>query len=232
MIYCISDLHGNFDKYTKMLNVINFSDDDTLYVLGDIIDEGDKSIEILQDMMYRPNIIPILGNHEYAAVETLKILLTEITDDSINALDENFIQNLMEWMNIGGQATIADLHKLNKDDRIDILNYLYDFSLYEEVIANNKDYILVHAGLSNFSKERPLQSYKLHELIFEPPDYNSVYFKDKFLVTGHIPTRFIEENNNKDCIYKANNHIAIDCGVSVSGKLGCICLDNLEEFYV
>lgn len=35
--YVISDLHGCFEKFSKMLSTINFTDRDTLYILGDII---------------------------------------------------------------------------------------------------------------------------------------------------------------------------------------------------
>lgn len=34
-------------------------------------------------------------------------------------------------------------------------------------------------------------------------------------------------------IYKKHNHIAVDCGAFFKdGRLGCICLDTMEEFYV
>ena len=49
MIYAMSDLHGCYDKYTKMLEKINFSDNDTLYILGDIVDRGPDGIKIWQD---------------------------------------------------------------------------------------------------------------------------------------------------------------------------------------
>ena len=38
MTYVISDIHGCFDRYEKMLEEIEFSDEDTLYVLGDVLD--------------------------------------------------------------------------------------------------------------------------------------------------------------------------------------------------
>lgn len=38
MIYAMSDLHGCYDKYIKMLEKINFGDNDTLYILGDIVE--------------------------------------------------------------------------------------------------------------------------------------------------------------------------------------------------
>ena len=40
MYYAISDIHGRFDKYQEMLELIEFALRDTLYVLGDVIDRG------------------------------------------------------------------------------------------------------------------------------------------------------------------------------------------------
>ena len=63
-IYCMSDIHGEYEKYIQMLELIELSDEDTLYVLGDVIDRGPGSVDILMDMMRRPNVIPLIGNHE------------------------------------------------------------------------------------------------------------------------------------------------------------------------
>lgn len=231
-IYCISDIHGAYDKYIKLLEKIKFNDSDTLYVIGDVVDRGTQSMKILQDMMFRPNVIPIIGNHEYMAISCLRFLMTEITEDSLHNMNEGMVQGLLEWQSVGGQETIDEFRSLSREEQYDILDYLEEFSLYEEVRVNAKDYVLVHAGVSNFSETRPLEDYQLHEMIFEKPDYSKVYFSDKYLVTGHIPTRGIEENPKPDHIYKANNHIAIDCGSGYGGQLGAICLDNGEEFYV
>lgn len=42
MTYAMSDLHGRYDLYIKMLEKINFSEGDTLYILGDFVDRGDE----------------------------------------------------------------------------------------------------------------------------------------------------------------------------------------------
>ena len=63
----MSDIHGCFDKYPAMLREIGSSSRDTLYVLGDVIDRGPDGIKILQDMNRRPNVVPILGNHEFTS---------------------------------------------------------------------------------------------------------------------------------------------------------------------
>lgn len=40
MVYCISDLHGDYFKYRALLENLSFQSRDTLYVLGDVIDRG------------------------------------------------------------------------------------------------------------------------------------------------------------------------------------------------
>ena len=57
MIYVMSDLHGCYDKYISMLEKIRFSEKDTLYVLGDVVDRGDGGMKILQDMMQREGFL-------------------------------------------------------------------------------------------------------------------------------------------------------------------------------
>ena len=51
MIYVMSDLHGEYEKYKAMLDKIQLRDEDTLFVLGDVIDRGNQGIRILLDMM-------------------------------------------------------------------------------------------------------------------------------------------------------------------------------------
>lgn len=229
--YVISDVHGNYEGYMKILELINFSDVDILYVNGDVIDRGMGGIKILQHMMMQPNIYPILGNHEYAAGTCLRFLMKEITEESIGGIDEETINNILEWQNIGGQCTMDEFHKLSREEKQDIVDYLDEFSLYEEVSVNGKQFVIVHAGLTNFSSERLLDDYEMHELVFKSPDYEMVYFPDKYLVTGHLPTKAIEGNPRPNKIFIKNNHIAIDCASGYDGCVGCICLDTFEEFY-
>lgn len=229
--YVMSDIHGDFEGYLKILDKIKFANTDVLYVNGDVIDRGMGGIKILQHMMCQPNIYPILGNHEYAAVTCLKFLMQEITEESIGKIDEEIMQALFEWQNIGGQRTIDEFHKLSLEEKQDIIEYLEDFNLYEEVFVDGTRFIIVHAGLCNFTPERSLEDYKLHELIFKAPDYERVYYKDGYLVTGHLPTVAIEGNPNPNRIFIKNHHIAIDCGAGYDGQVGCICLDTMEEFY-
>lgn len=232
MIYVMSDLHGCYDKYLQMLKKIKFNSEDTLYVLGDSIDRGDDGIKILLDMMNRPNVVPMLGNHEYMAYSVLKKFNVEITAYNYNShLDAEAIEMYENWMFNGGITTSQAFAKLDKATRDNIMEYLGEFELYEELEVNGNSFVLVHGGLVGFEEDKDLSEYDIHDIIWGRCDYARQYYKDKYLVTGHTPTYNIDENY-RGKIYRRNNHIAIDCGAIYGGTLGCICLDTLEEFYV
>ena len=74
MTYVVSDLHGSFEKFKKLLKEIRFTDDDVMYVLGDILDYGEESIPLLCDLSMRFNVIPILGDHDFRAQRLLTVL--------------------------------------------------------------------------------------------------------------------------------------------------------------
>lgn len=232
MIYVMSDIHGEYQKYVAMLEKINFNDNDMLYILGDVIDRGEHGIQILQDMMMRSNVFPILGNHEYMARHSLGYLLKEITEETLNLLDNEVLVGLRDWMSDGGIETLNEFLKLSKEERQDIIEYIDEFPLYEIVNINNKVYILVHAGLGNFSPKKSLDDYSLDELLWYRCDFSKPYFEqeDIFVVSGHTPTMLV---SGKSEIYYSNQHILIDCGAPFnSGRLACLCLDTMEEYYV
>lgn len=244
MHYCISDVHGNFEKFCEMLELIDFKENDTLFVLGDVIDRHEGSIKMLEYMMEHPNIVPLLGNHEYMGVQCMKWLSQEITEETLEAMDCEKIIAISNWFSEGGDITIQEFAKLGNDRRKEIIEYILDFEIFREVEVAGNSFVLVHAGLSNFSLDRDLEDYDISEMIFERLDYKKIYFPNKYLVTGHTPTRLIHAVNsglefgtfNRECyedtIYMENNHIAIDCGCGYDGKLGCICLETFEEFYI
>lgn len=224
MIYAMSDLHGCYDKYEKMLKDISFSDSDTLYVLGDVVDRGPDGIKLLFDMMERKNVIPIKGNHDYIAQRLLRLTMG----------NENICEDIMEavkmWFLDGGIPTYTSFRSLKKDDKRKILSYLGTFYYFQDITVGNRRFLLSHTLPK---KEVLLESENcpLMEYVIGEPEYDKVYFEDRFTVTGHTPTSLIDKNYD-GMIYQENNHIAIDCGAVFGSPLGCICLDTLEGFYV
>lgn len=230
--YVISDIHGEYDKFLELLEKIKLKETDTLYVLGDVLDRGPHPIKTLLKLMSMTNAICIVGNHELMALECLEFLMKEITDESIEETDEKMIDNLITWQYNGSNTTLDEFYDLDADLRHDVIDFIKDFSAYEEVNVAGRDYLLVHAGLGNFSPDKDIEDYSLHDIVWERADYGIRYFDDTYVVSGHTPTQTIEDNPRPGYIYKKNNHIAIDCGAPFpGGRLAAICLNTGEEFY-
>ena len=75
--YVMSDIHGDADRFHAMLEKIQLSPDDTLYILGDVIDRGPDGIPLLREIMAAPNMVMLLGNHEYMMLDYLKLKARE-----------------------------------------------------------------------------------------------------------------------------------------------------------
>ena len=83
MIYAVSDIHGRWEKYRALLERLSREDPDyTLYLLGDSIDRGKGGCRILLDAMKRPNVLSLLGNHEFSAAVCLPWLLQDVTEET------------------------------------------------------------------------------------------------------------------------------------------------------
>lgn len=231
--YVMSDIHGEYEKYKAMLNLIRFSGKDEMFVLGDVVDRGEKPISVLLDMMERPNVFPLLGNHDLTAMVLLSRLNAAITEENLaSQIDRETMDALTCWINDGGESTISEFRKLDADMRGAVLEYLEEFTLYEAVDVGDKTFVLVHAGLGGYREGKKLSEYTAEELITERLDPNRKYFGDDsvYLVTGHTPTPFF---SGVPEIYKNRNNICIDCGACAKdGKLACLRLEDMAEFYV
>ena len=234
MYYVVSDIHGCYDQYIQLLHRIGLKASDTLYILGDMIDRGPDGLKLLLDLSLRPNIIPFLGNHEYAALTCLPWLLEELTEENTEPeVLEWRLKSIRGWMSDGGDKTFAEFCRLSPAARQEVLDILEDLTVYEEVEAGGRSFLLVHGGLGGFSPEKPLDSYTLDQLILSRPEPGQTYFKEKYLVFGHTPTPYYTGVRPEEArIYRRDMLIGVDCGCVSGGPLGCLCLDTLEELYV
>ncbi|MBQ9783658.1 MAG: metallophosphoesterase [Clostridia bacterium] len=229
MTYVVSDLHGCFAQFKRLLQEIRFTDNDVMYVLGDIVDYGDESMELLCDLSMRFNIIPIVGDHDYRALRLLRELDKMLRDGA--APDPEVLGEMTEWIQDGGQKTMEGFKELDDDMKEGILEYLEDLSLYEEVEVKGKRYLLLHAGIAGFDPDSPLEDYMPEDFISEPLDPNGTYFDGVTVIAGHVPTYTLPDAE-KGKIYRSDSCILMDCGTAFGEALGCLCLETGKETYV
>ena len=162
MIYVTSDLHGiHPDKFQDFLDRCGFTDEDFLFILGDVIDRGEHGIPLLLWLTQQSNMQLILGNHE-AFLLGCQFLFDEVTEETQEVLGEEELRMLKNWLRNGGSPTILGLQSLfNRDPELvyGIVDYLKDAPLWEQAEAGGRNFILVHGGLGNFHPDKPMDSY-------------------------------------------------------------------------
>lgn len=233
MTYVISDLHGYpLEKFKKLLKKAEFSDNDFLYILGDVIDRnGDGGVEMLCWLMEQPNIELILGNHE-AMLLSCEFVFDKITNESIDAMTSEKLGILNHYMFNGGDLTLAYLRELSKNSPetvIDIFDYLHDAPLYEAVTAGDNDFFLVHSGIDHFDKNKKISQYSSEDFLWCRPKLDDAYFDDIITVFGHTPTLHYG-NEYRGKIIKTKTWIDIDVGVSAGNEPILLRLDDFKQF--
>ena len=227
MIYVMSDLHGCFEIYRKMLLLIDLQEDDTLYILGDIVDRGPEGIKILLDLSTRRNVIALRGNHDHKA----EVMLSRLVRPKESIARKQFEKQFGFWISDGGLPTYENFLKLEQREKEVVLKYFKAMPFYKELEVDGKKYFLAHTVPEKECMPKELEQCLGKELLWGEPDYEETYFEDITLVTGHTPTVLIDKSF-AGRIWKGNNHIAVDCGAVFGNPLGCICLNTGEEFYV
>jgi len=216
MIYCISDLHGCYDEFMALLEKIKFNpQDDIIYMLGDAVDRGEKSIDCLKFIMETKNIRFLIGNHEQMML------------DYYDGLD--FWGN---WDNNGNDTTKKQLKNLGDTEREKIFAWLRKRPYYKTVNVNGKRYFLSHAGLN---VSAPFKYQQPEILVWSREEFYENKALEKYTcIFGHTPTPFIYNSNQCsvwfDPVHK--DKICIDCGCVYGGALVALRLEDEERFYV
>ena len=226
MVYVMSDIHGCYGKYMRMLTKISFQKDDTLYILGDVVDRGTEGMKVLLDIAQRDNVILLRGNHDYQAY----ILLQNLDRLYGEKVSEEFVDMYGIWISDGGKHSLEEYLALSDKERETVLKVLDGSLIKKEISVNGKHFLFAHT-VPEVDVICDYEQWTLEDYIWGEPDYEEVYFDDKYIITGHTPTVYIDANA-KGKIWMGNNHIAIDCGCVFRNPLGCLCLDTFEEFYV
>lgn len=229
MIYVISDIHGNMPRFRSVMAQINLQPEDTLYILGDVIDRHPHGITIIQELMAMPNVKMILGNHEFMLLDTLGYPY----DGFSSGLSVE--EKLDLWCLNGGEDTLEAFSKLSHHEQDEVVHYLLSLPLNLDIEVCGKRYTLVHGS--------PVESYT------EGGHYRSAAHcavwrrvrrcdapKDGTLIFGHTATKHYQYFDPMS-IWYGPKMIGLDCGSGYhskhvpKGRLACLRLDDMKEFY-
>ena len=223
MVYVMSDIHGNEEKFDNLLAQIDLKDDDILYILGDIVDRGPRPIEILLRVMEMKNVKMLLGNHEYMMLQAYFLQCKEEEKETCIA----------RWKRNGCEVTIDGLNRLSLGERKRIYDFVNNLPINMEIEVGGKRYLLVHGFPEElFGVRESNFSDKKFFAVWERVKKDDVMPEGKTVIFGHTST-----DHYQDCepasIWYGERMIGIDCGggYGEGGRISCLCLDNMKEYY-
>lgn len=205
--YIIGDIHGHYVKLKNLFDVLksHIRADDVVIFLGDYIDRGPSSFEVVEFLValsdtYR--IVFLKGNHEDMFIKYLR------KQDYAG----NFIRN-------GGGYTIKSYLKHCKSKPLPHthIEFFNSLKLYYE----GSDFIAVHAGLNPGIDRLEFQSHD--DLIWIREEFYRADKKwPKTVIFGHTPTPYIM-NSGSVFVDEERNIIGIDTGAMIDQyPLTCI----------
>ncbi len=133
MLFAIGDVHGCADELRALLNRLPLEPDSTVVFLGDYIDRGPRSRDVVDTVLEISqycNVVPLRGNHEEMFLQYLA--------DPTSARAAAFIYN-------GGSATLASY--ANERGEVDVPAAHRRFFEELRVIHETESHVFVHAGL-------------------------------------------------------------------------------------
>jgi serine/threonine protein phosphatase 1 len=90
--FIIGDIHGCFDELIELTEKIGLTESDMLISVGDIVDRGNKSKEVYEYFLNRPNSKVLVGNHERKHQNKILSYAQEIVKVQFGVDYENFLK--------------------------------------------------------------------------------------------------------------------------------------------
>lgn len=209
----VGDVHGHYDGLMQLLMAIAPLAEDDVYFLGDLIDRGPKSFQVV-DFVRESGYQCLLGNHEQLLIDSFP--------------NGNIAPNALHaWLHSGGQATVSSYDE--PEVLLEHLEWMRSLPTYIDL----GDFWLVHAGVH---PRLPLSEQTVQEFCWIREEFHSSpqpYFPNKQIITGHTIT-FTLPNVTPGAIAQGNGWLGIDTGAyhPKSGWLTGVDLTNQQVYQV
>lgn len=203
-IIAITDIHGEYTKLSNLIEYLEIQKDDTLIFLGDYIDRGPQSKEVVDkviEMQNYCNCVYLIGSHEYA-------LLHAKQDDYYNYL----------FWNYGGDTTEKSYGSFDN-----ILKIHGDFFNSLKYYHKTDKYLFIHAGIRIGVD---LENQDETDMVYIRSEfYNKAHNLPQKIIFGH--TEF-----DKPQIWEDKICIDTGCGKYKDAPLTAFVSDNGTEYFV
>lgn len=220
-IIVLSDLHGNLSALNSVLEYEQINQVDGLILLGDLIDYGPRSNEVvskIKEIADDKILVNIWGNHELAIM----------TNDGSRFSSDR------------GRECAVYTRKNLTDESIHFLNHNMDKSGKKEFVIEGKKCLAVHGSLADYywksiSHEESDSRYSDYDIVFSGHSHIPHYFEhfyecDNEKYRNIKKTIFINPGSvGQPRNHNPNAHYAVFDTESMSVQMNSISYDIQEE---
>lgn len=218
MHYVVSDIHNDNQKFSVLLRRLDLSEHDHLFILGDLFDRSSYAPDPVGvyfnvlDLGKKCTVVQ--GNHDRWLAEY--ILNYYRSPERQRTKLKPYLYNSFELLS--RRLTAVDMRDLAEQ----ILSWPVQFCLE----LGNKKYLFAHAMTSTPEERKKEEYYLLGDETYK--EFLKKGISGHISICGHI-----DMGEHRIWKNSTENVYVCDCGCGFrSGRLGCLCLENKEEFYV
>lgn len=231
MHYVIGDIHNEVRKLDNILEQIQPTDSDKVFLLGDLFDRGGEEADPVGVYFAIAGLgehcVWLRGNHDEWLADYIKKYFS---------LPERKRSKMFPY-----PYNSFDLIKqrMTEKDMLDLAEEIHKLPLQMELEIEGKKFLLAHAMTSHPSRRRPAGEYLMgsYELEF----FVEAGIDGFISLCGHTVTddaflqtrgKYLDEYPRSIWLNDKENVYLMDCGCGFTGgKLACICLENGARFY-
>ena len=240
----MSDIHGCIEELEKKMELVDLGGDNRIIFLGDYIDYGDSSCQVLQYIWQLQKrygdkkVVVLKGNHEQMFLEWIDDYRNPFSDGTEDLMTFN------DWLRTDFEYGANTISTFVSEQQMDFLNQISRNSSLEtiskeavQMILSNHadlirwirnmpayydadDQIFVHAGVDEEAGEYWMWGTSDDLLFGKFPASKGKFYKT--IVAGHVGTGTRDLANDRsyhDVYYDGESHYYIDGSVYKGGKL-------------
>jgi serine/threonine protein phosphatase 1 len=219
-VIAVGDLHGHHVPLLRLLEKLAVRDSDLLIFIGDYIDRGPDSKDLIQELIElhdtHTNVVFLKGNHEDMMLGSLGMdaLVSDMDTWLYNGGSSTLRSYKVDTASIGGitsfrninEAVTALILESIPEDHLDFLSSLENY-------VESENFFFCHAGVDPYRRIEEGKHNVYNLLWMREHLYAEHPLWEKTVVCGHTP---LED------ILKTDNLICIDTGLHYFGRLTAI----------
>lgn len=180
-VWVIGDVHGFNKTLRQLVAKLELTIDDRVVLLGDLIDRGPDSFDVIRFAREDPRIHCIKGNHEAMMTENFDLELIAHPD-----------QDMAKWLYNGGHETVASYLRAFPEDAKGALEWMIEADvswmrlLPAHIVLDR--WRLVHAG---YNPKLEMNEQRLDDLLWIRKPFHTAWQPldlQRTVLFGHTPT--------------------------------------------